>query len=282
MAGTALVLEGGGYRGQFTAGVLDIMLEQGITQFDTVYGVSAGALIGVNFVSQQPGRVNRVNLAFRDDKRYMGLNSFLTTGSVMSPEFLYRTVQNEIDPFDYDTFNNNPTELVVVVTNVETAQAEYKTIHHMPEDIDWIRASATLPVISKKVPLDGKYYLDGGFADAVPVEKAVNDGNDKIVVVLTQHRSFVKQPYQYTWLAEKRYEEYPAFVEGIFNRHIRYNTQRETIKKLEETGHVYVIAPPEPVTIKKIEHAGSKLLDLYIKGRQEMTAHLDGLRAYLQ
>lgn len=282
MAGVSLVLEGGGYRGQFTAGVLDVLLENKITGFDSVYGVSAGALIGVNFLSQQPGRVNRINLAFRDDKRYMGFHSFFTTGNIMSPEFLYRTIQNEIDPFDYETFNNSPTKLYAVVSNVETAQPEYKLISRMPNDIDWVRASATLPVISKKVKLDGKYYLDGGFADAVPIERAINDGNHKIVVVLTQHRSFVKQPYSYTWLAEMRYEEYPLFLEGVFNRHLRYNAQRETIFSLERSGHVFVIAPPEPVDIKPIEHAGSKLLDLYIKGRKESEKNLDALCAYLE
>lgn len=277
----SLILEGGGYRGQFTSGVLDVLMEHDIN-FDAIYGVSAGALNAMNFLSHQIGRANRVNLAFRDDKRYMGLPSFLHTGSIVSPEFMYQIIQDQIDPFDYDRFHQQDCKFFAVVSNLKTGKAEYPLIEKLPRDIDWVRASATLPVVSKKVWINQTPYLDGGMCDCIPLKKSIADGYDKHVIILTQHRSFVKRPYAYPKLASFRYDEYPEFLEVIRTRHEYYNQTREFIFNLEKQGELIVICPPEPVRLRPIEHGGPQLLDLYIKGRNQAYAGLEKLLDYLK
>ena len=279
---TSLILEGGGYRGQFTSGVLDIFMEQGL-YFDAVYAVSAGSLNAMGYLAHQIGRANRINLAFRDDKRYMGWSSFLTSGSIVSPEFMYQVIQDEIDPFDYTSFNLQAkcTSFYSVVSEMSLGQPEYHKIEVLPRDIDWVRASATLPVVSKKVQLEGKYYLDGGITDAIPLNKSLADGHTKHVVVLTQHREFIKKPYAYPRISRLRYEEFPKFLQALETRHILYNELRQKIFRMEKADELVVVCPPVPVNIKQIEHGGPQLLDLYIKGRHEASAALDKIRSYL-
>lgn len=283
MDSTALVLEGGAYRGQFTAGVLDILLEAGIIHFDAIYGVSAGSLVAMSYMSQQIGRANRVNLALRDDKRYMSFHAFFTTGSMFSPDFVYQTVQDELDPFDYEQFNETAkkTSFYATVSNLLTGQAEYQPVKELPRDYTWIQASATLPVISKIVWQNETPYLDGGVADSVPLERCVADGYRKRLVVLTQHRTFVKKPYSYPHLVNMRYEEYPEFIKTLSNRHRAYNAQRDYIFDMERRGEALVIAPPRPVALSNVKHAGAQLLDLYIQGRQEGARNLAEIERYL-
>lgn len=278
---TAIVLEGGSFRGQFTAGVLDVLMEHGI-QPDACYGVSAGVLNALSYKSHQIGRPNRVNLAFCNDDRYMGAKSFARSGSFIGYDFMLNDVQDRLDPFDNDAYLANPMPLVAVATDIVFGTAAYLEVKNAVLDIDVVRASTSLPLMAPPVEIDGHLYLDGGVADSVPVEHVLEQaGYDRAVVVLTQHRSYKKGPYELMPAARARYSEYPYLLEAIADRHERYNEQREHIWNYESKGRVLVLAPPRPVEVGHIEHDTAKLLDLYIQGRQECTRRLDDIVSFL-
>ncbi len=278
---TAIVLEGGSFRGQFTAGVLDVMLENGIA-VDACFGVSAGTLCGMNFKAKQIGRSNRVNLAFCNDPRYVGTSAVASSGSLVGYDFLFNDVQDRIDPFDNDAFAANPMELYSTVTDIVFGTADYLPVKNSLLDIDAIRASTSLPLVTPIVELDGHLYLDGGIADSVPVEHVLEDaGFDRAIVVLTQERGYKKGAYEFMPAARARYGEYPYLLDALQTRHERYNEQREHIWTYEDEGRALVLAPQKPVTVKHVEHDAAKLLDLYIQGRQEAVRQLDAIREFL-
>lgn len=280
---TALVLEGGGFRSLFTSGVLDVLMERGIYGFASVWGVSAGALVGSSYVSRQVGRSARINLAYRDDRRYMSPFQFATTGNIMSTTFLYETVQNKLDPFDYETFNHSATAMYAVLSDVVFGQPAYVRIDSLPEQTDYLRASASLPLVSQIVEIDGRRYLDGGTCDSVPVERALEEPEvDQAVVVLTQERPYKKGPMGMEAAARRLYGTYPYYLEALLNRHERYNAQRERIWELESAGKILVIAPERPVEVGNMEHDGAKLLDLYQQGRQAAARSLEPLAHFLE
>ncbi len=278
---TAIVLEGGSFRGQFTAGVLDILLENDIT-VDACFGVSAGTLNGMNFKAKQIGRSNRVNLAFCNDPRYVGTSAVASSGSLVGYDFLFNDVQDRIDPFDNDTFVANPMELYSTVTDIVFGTADYLPVKNTLLDLDAIRASTSLPLVTPVVELDGHLYLDGGIADSVPVEHVLEDaGFDRAIVVLTQDRGYQKSAYEFMPAARARYGEYPYLLDALQTRHERYNEQREHIWAYEDAGRALVLAPQKPVTVKHVEHDAAKLLDLYIQGRQEAARQLGAIKEFL-
>ena len=277
---TALILEGGSFRGQFTAGVLDVMLEHGI-EVPACYGVSAGALNGLNFKSRQIGRVNRVNLAFCNDRRYIRTKSLTATGSLIGYDFMLNDVQDRLDPFDNDAFLANPMRLFATMTDILFGTPSYLEVKNAVLDIDILRATTSLPLITQPVSIDGHLYLDGGVADSVPIEHALEDeGYRRAIVVLTQHRGYQKEPYELMAAARARYSEYPYLLEALETRHERYNEQREHIWDYERDGRALVIAPQRPVEVGHIERDPAKLLDLYIQGRQEAIRLLDRIREF--
>lgn len=277
---TALILEGGSFRGQFTAGVLDVMLEHGI-EVPACYGVSAGALNGLNFKSRQIGRVNRVNLAFCNDRRYIGTKSLTATGSLIGYDFMLNDVQDRLDPFDNDAFLANPMRLFATMTDILFGTPSYLEVKNAVLDIDILRATTSLPLITQPVSIDGHLYLDGGVADSVPIEHALEDeGYRRAIVVLTQHRGYQKEPYELMAVARARYSEYPYLLEALETRHERYNEQREHIWDYERDGRALVIAPQRPVEVGHVERDPAKLLDLYIQGRQEAIRLLDRIREF--
>ena len=278
----ALILEGGSYRAQFTAGVLAVLLEQNV-RFDACYGVSAGALCGMNFKSRQIGRADRLNLAFRDDKRYMGLSTFAKTGSVVGYDFLLNDVQDRIDPFDNDAFRANPMRLFAVVTDVLFGTADYLPVDDPVLDLPAVRASTSLPLMAPPVEIGSHFYLDGGVADSVPVEQVLDKaGYDRAVVVLTRERGFVKEPYDPQMLAaaQARYSKYPYLIDTLKTRHTRYNHQRGHIWCYEKDGRALVVCPPKPVEVAQLEHNGEKLLELYVEGRAEAQRMLNQIREF--
>ena len=278
---TAIILEGGSFRGQFTAGVLDVLMEHGIWP-DACYGVSAGVLNGLSYKSRQIGRPNRVNLAFCNDERYMGTRSFARSGSFIGYDFMLNDVQDRLDPFDNDAYLANPMPLVATATDIVFGTAAYLEIKNAVLDIDAVRASTSLPLMAPPVEIEGHLYLDGGVADSVPIERVLEDaGYDRAVVVLTRHRAYVKGPYELMAAARARYGEYPYLLEAIENRHERYNEQREHIWAYEEQGRALVLVPRRPVEVGHIEHDTAKLLDLYIQGRQECTRRLADIKSFL-
>ena len=277
----AIVLEGGSFRGQFTAGVLDVLMENGV-EVAACYGTSAGALNGINYKSRQIGRVNRVNLAFCNDPRYMGAQSLLTTGSMVGYDFMLNDVQDRLDPFDNEAYLDNPMEMYACVTDVMFGTAAYLPVRNATLDIDSVRASTSLPLVTQPVAIDGHLYLDGGTADSVPVEHALGDaGFDRAIVVLTQDRDYVKGPYGLMGAAQAAYAAYPYLLVAMETRHERYNEQREHIWEYEREGRALVLAPPRPVEVAHVEHDTAKLLDLYIQGRQEAQARLGEIKAFV-
>ena len=278
----ALVLEGGGFRGIFTAGVLDVFMERGLAGFASAWGVSAGALMATNYLSGQIGRSCRVNLAFRDDKRYMSTYQLAKTGNIVGTTFLYNEVQNDLDPFDYKAFNANPTRMYAVVSDVMFGRPEYVRIASLPEQIDYVRASASLPVVSRMVDIEGRLFLDGGTTDSVPLARALEEPDSrKAVVVLTQERSYKKGKVPLLPAAKQLYADYPYYLEAIETRPERYNEQREYIWEQERAGNAFVLAPARPVSVANMEHDGAKLLDLYLQGRTAATERWDELQKFL-
>ena len=222
----ALVLEGGSFRGQFTAGVLDVLMEAGV-EIPAVYGVSAGALNGVNYKSHQIGRANRINLAFCNDSRFMGAASFASTGSIVGYDFIFNDVQDRLDPFDNETFDASPIEMYAVATDMLFGTAAYLPVKSAVLDLDAVRASTSLPLVTPPVEIDGHKYVDGGVADSVPIEHVLEEaGFDRAVVIVTQDRSYEKKPYEFMPAARARYADYPYLLEAIETRHDRYNIQR--------------------------------------------------------
>lgn len=278
----ALVLEGGSFRGQFTAGVLDVFLEHGI-EVAACYGVSAGTLNGLSFKSRQIGRANRVNLAFCNDSRYIGAKNLAATGSIVGYDFMLNDVQDRLDPFDNDAYLANPMPLFATVTDILFGTADYLEVKDAALDVDCVRASTSLPLVTQPVEIDGHLYLDGGVADSVPVEHVLEDaGFDRAIVVLTQDRAFKKGPYEFLAAAKTVYSNYPYLVEALADRHERYNEQREHIWAYENEGRALVLAPGKPVEVGHVEHDAAKLLDLYIQGRQAAEARLDEVRAFIE
>lgn len=279
--GVDLVLEGGGMRGMFTAGVVDVLMEHGVYGFDSVWGVSAGAINAASFLSRQQGRYMRESLAFRDDRRFMSIWSFATTGNLAGAEFMYHQIQDEIDPFDYETFAARRSRYMVVASNVVFGTPEYLEVRSLPEDIDRVRSSASLPVVSQIVEVDGMRLLDGGTTDSVPIEKAMAEGAEKAVVVLTQHREYVKKgSYELQIIADRRYADFPYYTEALKTRAERYNEQREHIWQLESEGKVVVVCPSEPVTVGSTSGSdGEGLLRLYLDGRKQAETALEAMRS---
>jgi len=288
--GTALVLEGGGFRGIFSSGALDVMQENGIYGFDSVWGVSAGAINAVSFKSRQIGRAMRTSLAFRDDKRFMSLWSFATTGNIAGAEFMYEDVQNHLDPCDNETFNNNPLRMYAVATDTIFGTAAYLPCEHFPEDVIKVRASASLPMVSNRVSIDGRLYLDGGTADSIPFAVALGlpgapqvEGHvpaEKAVVVLTRERGYVKtNKTEQMYLRSHRYDGYAYYTDALASRAERYNACRKQLFELEEEGRVLVIEPPKPVEVGNTGSDGEHLLLLYLQGRCAAEEKLDQLRA---
>lgn len=272
-------------RGIFTAGVLDVLMEAGLGGFDSVWGVSAGALNAVGFKSGQVGRSMRTLLAFRDDRRFMSVWSFVTTGDIASVEFVYDTVLKELDPCDEKAFASNPMDMYVVVSDVTFGRAVYLPVRDIARDGICVRASASLPGVSNIVEINGHRYLDGGTTDSVPFEVALGlpraeevagyTPADRAVVVLTQHRAFVKDNRsERIALRTHRYEGFPYFVEALRTRTERYMAQRERLWQLEREGCCVVIAPERPVEVSQAEHEGEPLLELYLQGRRAAEAAL--------
>lgn len=247
-----LVLEGGGMRGIYTVGVLDCLMEEQF-QSDYVIGVSAGACNGVSYVSKQKGRAFRTNTEYIADSRYLSLGNFLKTKSLFGMDFLFDSIPNKLIPFDYNTFFQNPCEFVVGVTDVITGKPCYFDKSHCEPNNTVLRASSSIPVFAPMVEYQGRKYLDGGTADAIPVKKALEDGCDKVIVVLTRERSYEKTPEKFRTIYRHIYRDYPKMIETLDNRHTNYNHTLAYLKELEQAGKALVIAPHSPLPVGRFE-----------------------------
>ncbi|MBF0805938.1 MULTISPECIES: patatin family protein [unclassified Streptococcus] len=274
-----LVLEGGGMRGLYTAGVLDAFLDVGI-KVDGLVSVSAGALFGVNFLSGQRGRALRYNKRFIRDKNYISLLSWLKTGNMVNREMAYYKIPMELDIFDQEAFAQSGVPFYVTVTNLETGQAEYPKIDHVFDQMEYLRASSALPLISQIVEIDGKKYLDGGLTDSIPVDFAKSLGFDKLIVILTQPLDYRKKASSGR-LYRLFYKEYPKFVEVASKRYQYYNDTVEKIIRMEEAGEIYVIRPEQSLAVRRLERDPEKLEAVYTLGFQDSQRKLMELKHYL-
>lgn len=279
---TGLVMEGGAMRGMFTAGVIDVMMEHGI-EFDGAIGVSAGAAFGCNYKSRQIGRVIRYNTRFCQDKRYGGFRVLLKTGDYYSKEFCYDEVPHKHDPFDYDTYERNPMEFYVVCTDVDTGRAEYHKYENRHDHaLDWIRASASMPLVSRMVEIDGRRYLDGALADSIPVDYFESIGYDRNVVILTRPEGYRMEADSLLPLMKLRYRRFPRLLDAIQTRHVVYNATLQKIARRERAGELLVIRPPMALPISRTEKDPEKLRAVYEIGRQTAEKRLKEIRGFLE
>lgn len=265
---TGLILEGGAMRGLFSAGLMDAFLENGI-DFDGVIGVSAGAAFGCNYISRQKGRVLRYNTRFSRDKRYCSVRSLLTTGDLYNADFCYHEIPEKLDVLDRETFIRNPAEFYVVCTDVLTGRPVYRKLEKMDyKDLELMRASASMPLVSGIVRIDDCCLLDGGISDAIPVRYFESIGYDRNVVVLTRPEGYLKKKTKLLALFKIVYKKYPHLVSAMERRHETYNETLEYIRRKEKNGDLLVIRPEKALPIGKIEHNADKMRVVYSIGRQ--------------
>lgn len=277
-----LVLEGGAKRGIYTAGVLDVFLEKGIIA-DAVIGVSAGAVHGCSYISGQIGRSIRYNLKYNDDDRFMSFKSWLKTGNMVETEFAYHELPEKLDIFDHENFEKSQTKFYATCTDVETGQAVYILCQNLRgENIDYIRASASMPFVSQIVEIKGQKLLDGGIADSIPFFEAQKRGYKKIVVVGTRPKGYQKKPFLFKPLAKLFYRRYPNFIKAIENRHLFYNHTLREIENAVQQNKAFLIRPSQYVPISKMEKDPKIIQKMYDLGRQDALENLQSLKEYLK
>ncbi len=276
-----LVLEGGGMKGVYTAGVLDFFLDKGI-QFSHVYGVSAGACHMCSFLSGQRGRAIAISVDYLDSKWYCSVESLLATGDLFNVEMCYHLIPDYLYPYDYEAFGRYPGKAYSVATDIATGRPAYFRIRDMKKDIHKIRASASLPLVSRNVKIGDSYYLDGGISDAIPLQQSVMDGNQRNVVVMTKEEGYVRKPAGQLGLMRARYLRYPKVYELMEDRHIRYNAQLEYIAGQQEAGRAFVIRPRKASGVGRVEKNVEKLMELYRQGYEDAAGSYEDLLRFLE
>lgn len=280
MIKAGLVVEGVGMRGVYSSGVLDFFIEKDLF-FENNYGVSAGACHLCSYLAKQYKRAFRVNVDYLNDKRYCSVHSLLKTGNLFGAEMLYDIIPNELDLFDYDTYNKNESNFYVVITDINTGKPEYVKIGDLKKDIIYVRASSSLPLLAQNVKINDKEYLDGGISDSIPIKKSIADGNKKNVVILTRDSTYRKGKNSLMPIIKLKYKKYPNFVKSMADRYIVYNEILDFIKELEDNGDVFVIRPKKPVNIGRTEKNREKLEALYNDGYNDAKDCYEELIKYL-
>ncbi len=279
---TGLVLEGGGMRGMFTCGVLDVMMERGL-RFDGAAGISAGAVFGCNLKSRQPGRALRYNMKYIRDPRYLSLRSLIRTGDLFGADFCYRELPRNLDPFDTEAFRKDPMAFYVGATDISTGGIAYHLCSDGGgEDMLWLRASASLPFVSRPVEIGGRMYLDGGIAEAVPCSVMEKEGYDRLVLVLTRPKGYRKKKDRPLPRFLPMARKYPALAEALDKRADMYNRQMDSIDRSEAEGKVLVIRPPRPLDIRRIERRPAELEKAWKIGREIMEERFAEAEAFLR
>ena len=263
----------------YTAGVLDVFMENGI-RFDKIVGVSAGALFGVNYLSGQKGRVIRYNKRFNGDKNYMGIRPLLTEGNIVNTKYAYHDVPYSLDPFDDENFKKSDTEFYAVVTDIESGNPEYIKINSVFEQMDVLRASGSLPFVSKPVKIRAKNYLDGGISDSIPYKWMAHQDVSKIIVILTRDISYRKKETS-SLLINMFYRNYPKLAERLHKRHIEYNESAKELTEIEKSGAVLVIRPSKPIEVGRMEKNPENLQEVYDLGVNDAKNMLETVMRYL-
>jgi len=261
--------------------VLDFFLDKEI-EFKSCYGVSAGSVNACSYLSKQRGRAFSIDVDYLDDKNYASAYNLITTGNFFGTEMCYHMIPEKLNPYDYEAYEKFDGKFYAVVTNCETGQPEYLEIKDMKGQIDFIRASCSLPLMAQMVNIGGKLYLDGGISDSIPVRKSVKDGNTKNVIILTRDISYRKKTNELMPVIKIKYSKYPKLVDAIRKRHKYYNMTLDYIEKQEEKGNVFVIRPSKPVKIGRIEKNRKKLTELYHQGYNDAKNRYEKLKKFLE
>lgn len=260
-----LILEGGGMRGIYTAGVLDFFIEKDI-EVDLVIGVSAGSCHASSYLSKQYKRAYHSTIDYIGDKNYLSFKNLIKTGSIFGMDFMFNKIPNELNIYDYDTFNKSNSKFVVVTTNCENGKAEYFELKDLKKDIIYMQASCSIPMFANIVEIDNYKLLDGGVSDSIPIEYSINQGYKKNIVILTRDLSYRKSKQKLISIVKRKYKKYPKLVKAIENRHINYNKSLDIINELSTKGDAFVIRPKNPVKVSQVEKDMDKLTNLYLEG----------------
>lgn len=276
----ALVLEGGAKRGIYTAGVLDVLLENNLIA-DGVIGVSAGAIHGASYVSGQIGRSIRYYMKHSNNYKFMSLLNWFLTGNVVDTKFCYYELPEKLDPFDHETFEKSKTKFYAVCSNIETGKAEYVHCTELRRGITYLRASASLPVFSKIVEIDDKKLLDGGICDSIPLKASINFGYNKNIVVLTRPKGYQKKKSKFLTISKWVYRKFPNFTKALENRHIMYNEELDFIEKESQTSNnVLIIRPSVDLGVKHMEKDLNKVRAMYELGRKDTIEALEQIKKF--
>lgn len=279
-----IVLEGGGMRGIYTAGVLDFFINKNI-YFPYVIGVSAGACHALNYLSGQKGRDKDIALKFLGDKRYLSFRNLIRTGEIFGFDFIFGELSEKLLPFDYEAFENSKQELAVGVTNCVTGQCEYfyKSQTSTDEILRVVRASSSLPFISKEVIINGKAYMDGGISSSIPLKKAIDDGYEYNIVVLTRNKGYRKKPSKLTRkLSKLKYKNFKGLSKAICERYKKYNSELEFVENMEKGGKVFVIRPQKHINVSRVEKDKNKIFELYKQGYIETVQMYKDLKKWIK
>ncbi|SHH34364.1 Predicted phospholipase, patatin/cPLA2 family [Caloranaerobacter azorensis DSM 13643] len=268
MLEAGLVLEGGGMRGCYTSGVLDFFMEKDL-YFPYIIGVSAGACNASSYISRQKGRSIKINLDYAQDDRYISYKNLIIKRSLFGMDFIFDEIPNKLIPFDFETFNEAKEKFIIVATDCKTGQPVYFDKDECEDVVKAIKASSSLPFVAPIVEMNGKFLLDGGIADPLPIKKSIEDGNKKNVIVLTRNKGYRKSPFKLRKLLKVMYSEYPGLINAMLNRYKVYNSTLEYIEKLESEKKVFVIRPTKNMKVDRIERDVNKLKELYEMGYED-------------
>lgn len=278
---TGLVLEGGAMRGMFTSGILDVLMENGI-KFPAAAAVSAGATFGCNMKSGQIGRAIRYNKTFAHDKRYCSVKSLLTTGDIFNADFCYYELPQKLDPFDYESYKASPMQFFIVATDINTGKAVYHKIDTMEGDeMEWLRASASMPLVSRPVKIGNLELLDGGISDSIPLKFLEEKGYGKNIVILTQPKGFIKKQSSAMKIMKLMLKKYPELIKAMARRHEVYNEETQYCFSQEKKGLALVLCPEEKLGISRTERNPDELQRVYEIGRKLAEKRLDEVKAFI-
>ncbi|WP_195947786.1 patatin-like phospholipase family protein [Paraclostridium bifermentans] len=276
-----LILEGGGMRGIYTAGVLDFFIEKNI-EVDITIGVSAGSCHASSYLSKQYKRAYNATVDYINDKRYLSFSNLIKTGSIFGMDFMFNKIPNELNIYDYDTFAKSKSKFVVVATNCETGSPEYFELKDLKKEIIYMQASCSIPMFANIVEIDNFKLVDGGVSDSIPIEYALNQGYKKNIVVLTRDITYKKNKQKFLYIVNRKYKKYPNLIKAIENRHLNYNKSLNLVNQLEKDGDVLVIRPKKPVNVSQIEKNAKKLTSLYEEGYDDAKELYDKILDFIK
>ncbi|WP_368504617.1 patatin family protein [Alkalihalophilus sp. As8PL] len=277
----SLVLEGGGMRAVYTAGVLEALMKHEI-EIPHVIGVSAGACNGSSYVSKQIERNKKVNIDYIDRPEYLSFKNLVKTRSIFGWDFIFNTLPNELEPFDFDTFNRSEQTFTIVTTKLDTGEPFYFD-KNLPKDdlLTVLKASSSIPLLAPPVVYKEQTYFDGGVADPIPVERSLAEGHKKHLIVLTQNAGYQKTPMRFTRFARWSFRNHPAFLKTMLTRYQRYNQSLKKVEEMEANGEAFVIRPKMPVRVSRLEKNKNRLEALYNEGVKDMESDLNKVEKWL-